>query len=203
VIPLQDLYFEPLLSSSKEAPRNMHEKIEKVLHGKEIQEQTFHSFCAQLIKDHADRCRIPSDFKIFEEMDSAIFIYRDIFEDGSVNDKEKAVRERKKEIKKEEERRLSYVAFTRGKEHLFLTLAVRYGGDEREPSEFLADIGYDNWRVGENITVGDLSYFRDSDTKVREMIKDSALEREKAVRKRLLIESLDSGDLKKSPFGAI
>jgi len=120
--------------------------------------------------------------------------YRDIFEDKSVKDIEKAVRERKKEIKKEEERRLAYVALTRAKEHLFLTLAIKYADDEREPSEFLQDIGYDNWRTGGNITFGDLSYFCDTDTKVREMVKDSALEREKAVRKRLLIESLDSGD---------
>jgi DNA helicase-2/ATP-dependent DNA helicase PcrA len=120
--------------------------------------------------------------------------YRDIFEDKSIKDTEKAVKERKKEIKKEEERRLAYVALTRAKEHLFLTLAIKYADDEREPSEFLQDIGYDNWRAGENITVGDLSYIRDTDTKVREMIKDSALEREKSLRKRLLIESLDSGD---------
>jgi DNA helicase-2/ATP-dependent DNA helicase PcrA len=120
--------------------------------------------------------------------------YRDIFEDESIKDTEKAVRERKKEIKKEEERRLAYVALTRAKEHLFLTLAIKYADDEREPSEFLIDIGYDNWRAGGNIIVGDLSYFRDTDTKVREMVKDSALEREKALRKRLLIESLDSGN---------
>ncbi len=120
--------------------------------------------------------------------------YRDIFADGSIKDTEKAVRERKKEIKKEEERRLAYVALTRAKEHLFLTLAIKYADDEREPSEFLMDIGYDNWRAGGNIAVGDLSYFRDTNTKVREMVKDSALEREKAVRKKLLIESLDSGD---------
>ncbi len=124
--------------------------------------------------------------------------YRDIFEDGSIKDTEKTVRERKREIKKEEERRLAYVALTRTKEHLFLTMAVKYGEDEREPSEFLQDIGYENWRAGGNITVGDLSYFRDTDTKVREMVKDSALEREKAMRKRLLIESLDSGDFNES-----
>src|SRR3989304_5056751 len=120
--------------------------------------------------------------------------YMDIFEDKSVKDTEKAVRERKKEIKQEEERRLAYVALTRAKEHLFLTLAIKYANDEREPSEFLTDIRYDNWRAGGNITVEDLSYFRDTDTKVREMVKDSVLEREKALRKRLLIESLDPGD---------
>jgi len=121
--------------------------------------------------------------------------YIDIFEDKSVKDIEKAIRERKKEIKKEEERRLAYVALTRAREHLFLTLAIKYAEDEREPSEFLMDIGYNNWRTGGNITVDDLSYFRDTDTRVREMVKDSALEREKAIIKRLLIESLDSGDL--------
>jgi DNA helicase-2/ATP-dependent DNA helicase PcrA len=52
--------------------------------------------------------------------------YRDIFEDASIKDTEKAVRERKKEIKKEEERRLAYVALTRAKEHLFLALAIKY-----------------------------------------------------------------------------
>src|SRR3972149_6739798 len=87
--------------------------------------------------------------------------YRDIFEDKSIKDTEKAVRERKKEIKKEEERRLAYVALTRAKEHLFLTLAIKYADDEREPSEFLLDIGYDNWRAGGNISVGDITYFRD------------------------------------------
>jgi len=124
--------------------------------------------------------------------------YKDIFKDASIKDAEKAVRERKKEIKKEEERRLAYVALTRAKDHLFLTLAIKYADEEREPSEFLLDIGYDNWRAGGNITVGDLSYFRDTDTKVREMVKDSALEREKAVRKRLLIESLDSCNFNES-----
>src|SRR5665811_609541 len=38
------------------------------------------------------------------------------------------------------------------------------------------------------------NYSSDTDTKVQEMVKDSALDREKALRKRLLIESLDSGD---------
>lgn len=120
--------------------------------------------------------------------------YRDIFEDGTVKDIKKAVSNRKREIKKMEERRLAYVALTRAKKHLFLTLAVKYGEDEREPSEFLTDIGYDNWRDAVNITSGDISYFRDKDIKVREMAKDSPFEREKALRKRLLISSLDSGD---------
>jgi len=66
------------LTFSKEAARNMREKVEKLLQGKEVIVKTFHSFCAELIKDHAERCRVPGDFKIFEEMDSAIFIFREL-----------------------------------------------------------------------------------------------------------------------------
>ncbi|MCE8429017.1 MAG: hypothetical protein J5U19_11585, partial [Candidatus Methanoperedens sp.] len=32
--------------------------------------------------DHADRCKVPGDFKIFEEMDSAIFIFRELGTDA-------------------------------------------------------------------------------------------------------------------------
>jgi len=46
--------------------------------GKEVMVKTFHSFCSELIKDHTERCKVPSDFKIFEEMDSAIFIFREL-----------------------------------------------------------------------------------------------------------------------------
>src|SRR3972149_5529338 len=70
------------LTFSKEAARNMREKVEKLLQGKEIHVKTFHSFCAELIKDHADRCKVPGDFKIFEEMDSAIFIFRELGTDA-------------------------------------------------------------------------------------------------------------------------
>ena len=55
------------LTFSKEAARNMREKVENLLQGKEIHVKTFHSFCAELIKDHADRCKVPGDFKIFEK----------------------------------------------------------------------------------------------------------------------------------------
>lgn len=66
------------LTFSREAARNMHEKIEELLQGKEVYVRTFHSFCAELIRDNADKCKIQSDFKIFEEIDSAIFIHREI-----------------------------------------------------------------------------------------------------------------------------
>ena len=54
------------LTFSKEAARHMREKVEKLLQGKEVIFKTFHSFCAELIRDHADGCKVPSDFKIFE-----------------------------------------------------------------------------------------------------------------------------------------
>ena len=70
------------LTFSKEAARNMRKKVEELLHGKEVVVKTFHSFCAELIKDHADRCKVPGDFKIFEELESAIFIFRELKTDA-------------------------------------------------------------------------------------------------------------------------
>ncbi|GFO96303.1 ATP-dependent DNA helicase pcra, partial [groundwater metagenome] len=66
------------LTFSREAARNMREKVEKLLQGKEVYVKTFHSFCAELIRDKADKCKVPAGFKIFEEIDSAIFIYREL-----------------------------------------------------------------------------------------------------------------------------
>lgn len=40
--------------------------------------KTFHSLCVDLIENHADRCKVHDDLKIFEEMDSAIFIFREL-----------------------------------------------------------------------------------------------------------------------------
>jgi len=70
------------LTFSKEAAKHMREKVEQLLQGQEIHIKTFHSFCAELIKDHADRCKVLGDFKIFEEMDSAIFIFRELKTDA-------------------------------------------------------------------------------------------------------------------------
>ena len=73
--------------------------------------------------------------------------YRDLFlAQLSETELEKAIKERKKEIRFEEERRLCYVAFTRAKEDLILSLSMEYGGKERKPFEFLMEIGYDHWR---------------------------------------------------------
>ena len=60
---------------------------------------------------------------------------------SSTNKRINAIRERKREIKLEEERRLCYVAMTRAEEELYLTRAAQYDGRDREPSEFLNDLG--------------------------------------------------------------
>ncbi|MBN2489133.1 MAG: ATP-dependent helicase [Methanosarcinaceae archaeon] len=125
--------------------------------------------------------------------------YRDIFEqDLSASKLEAAIRDRKKEIKLEEERRLGYVAFTRAKTNLILTLASTYGGNPRDPSEFLFDIGLGNLPepdAGDEFGLGDLTYRIDREVKARELVRDNELEREKNHWRRLVIESLDSGDL--------
>lgn len=66
------------LTFSREAARNMREKVEKLLAGKEVYVKTFHSFCSELIRENAEKCNVPRDFKIFEEMDTAIFIHREL-----------------------------------------------------------------------------------------------------------------------------
>lgn len=54
--------------------------------------------------------------------------------------------EDEKELYRQEERRLLYVAMTRAKEKLCLTRAIRYGGNKRDskPSVFLNEIDYTN-----------------------------------------------------------
>ncbi len=131
-----------------------------------------------------------------------IDLYRDLLkQDFSSRSKRlSAIRELKREIKLEEERRLCYVAMTRAREHLYLTLGIQYGARERHPSEFLVDIGYDNWRAvdQDEVDVPDITYLRDSEVSSREVIRDSELERIKTHRKKLVIESLDSGSFEES-----
>lgn len=52
----------------------MCEKVKELLQGEEVIVKILHSFCAELIKDHADRCKVPGDFKRFEAK-SHIVIY--------------------------------------------------------------------------------------------------------------------------------
>jgi DNA helicase II / ATP-dependent DNA helicase PcrA len=142
-----------------------------------------------------------------------MYQYRDLFS-AQINESEldKAIKERKKEIKLEEERRLCYVAFTRAKEDLILTLPIEYGGKEREPSEFLMEIRYDHWRnlkiaedressANKQIEIPfdmlDLDYRRDLEIKSAGLLRDNELEREKNKCIHLLIEALDK-DLEES-----
>jgi DNA helicase-2/ATP-dependent DNA helicase PcrA len=107
---------------------------------------------------------------------------------SSKNKQINAIRERKREIKLEEERRLCYVAMTRAEEELYLTRAAQYDGRDREPSEFLNDLGEGS----------DITYLTDSEIKSREMVQDSELERLKAQRKQLILDSLDSGSFEEN-----
>ena len=101
-------------------------------------------FVTNMAKDKFPLLRGGQDFLIPLEMMEQ---YSDLFSAHlSESELEKAIKERKKEIRFEEERRLCYVAFTRAKEDLILSLSLEYGGKEREPSEFLMEIGYDHWR---------------------------------------------------------
>ncbi|MFZ2499899.1 ATP-dependent helicase [Methanosarcina sp.] len=133
--------------------------------------------------------------------------YNDLYSaDLNEKDLEKAIKERKKEIKRQEERRLCYVAFTRAKEDLIITLPQEYNGKGREPSEFIIEIGYDNWRDMEITAEGNtgsnmqteisfdalnLSYRRDLEIKTAGIVSDNKLEREKNRCIQLLIEALD------------
>jgi DNA helicase-2/ATP-dependent DNA helicase PcrA len=128
--------------------------------------------------------------------------YRDIFEQdhGSESKLAAAIRDRKREIKLEEERRLCYVAMTRAREHLWLTLATQYNGGERLPSRFLEEIGYNNWRATDTsrLDVPNITYLHDEQIKSMENVRDSELEREKRRRKQLITESLDAGSIGES-----
>ncbi|MEA1906698.1 MAG: ATP-dependent helicase, partial [Euryarchaeota archaeon] len=128
--------------------------------------------------------------------------YRDIFEHdhGSKTKLAAAIRERKRKIKLEEERRLCYVAMTRAREHLWLTLATQHNGRERLPSMFLEEIGYDNWRATDTsrLDIPGITYLHDEQIKSMENARDSELEREKRRRKQLITESLDAGSIGES-----
>lgn len=123
--------------------------------------------------------------------------YRDLVQQdfSSDNQRSKAISERKREIKLEEERRLCYVAMTRARQQLILTLARQYDGRERQPSEFIKDLGYDNWRAQDTpvIEIPDITYIHDTDIKSEDMVIHNELELTKAHRKKLILETLDSG----------
>lgn len=67
------------LTFTKEAARNMETKINELLsQGVEVKVSTFHAFCAELIRDNAERCGVSEQFTIFEDIDAAIMIYKEL-----------------------------------------------------------------------------------------------------------------------------
>ncbi|MDD5615749.1 MAG: ATP-dependent DNA helicase [Candidatus Methanoperedens sp.] len=126
--------------------------------------------------------------------------YRDIMQQEFISKSKRlnAIRERKREIKLEEERRLCYVAMTRAGEKLFMTFASQYDGRERLPSEFLADIGIVGGEMDIASGSGDITFIVDDGIKAKDIINDSELERIKAHIKKLVVESLDSGNFEEN-----
>jgi DNA helicase-2/ATP-dependent DNA helicase PcrA len=127
--------------------------------------------------------------------------YRDIMrqEFSSKSKRLSAIRERKREIKLEEERRLCYVAMTRAGENLSLTFASQYDGRERLPSEFLSDIGITGGGMDDvTADMGDITFIFDETVSTSEIINDSELERIKAHTKELVVEALDSGSFEEN-----
>ncbi len=136
-------------------------------------------------------------------------------------DKEKAIKEFSSMIKLREERRLAYVALTRPKKFLSLTLAKDYGSKElRDPSQFLMELGADpNWFEGkleskleinqasgtsalssalpaENTHLAsDLLFTPDKDIRAKEG-GDTELDRAAAIHKKLMNIALDRRDLR-------
>ena len=56
----------------------MEHKIQELLgDNRDVKVSTFHSFCAEIIRDNPDKCNITDDFTIIEEIDSAIFLHKE------------------------------------------------------------------------------------------------------------------------------
>ena len=67
------------LTFSREAARNMEKKIRELLDlGADVKVSTFHAFCAELIRNNAEKCGVLEQFTIFEEIDAAILIYKEM-----------------------------------------------------------------------------------------------------------------------------
>ena len=67
------------LTFSREAARNMEKKIHELLgQGTDVKVSTFHAFCAELIRDNSEKCGVLEQFTIFEDIDSAILLYKEL-----------------------------------------------------------------------------------------------------------------------------
>jgi len=149
-------------------------------------------FLMDMIKDKFPLTRGGVEPLIPKELDEQ---FAEIFSNNGIEDKEKAIKEFVREIKKREERRLCYVAMTRAKNALTLTLAQDYGGkEEREPSEFLYEIGAQPpWFSQDKATGDDLVFENDAEIKAK-LAADTDMDRALAERKRLMLNALDSKD---------
>jgi len=79
---VQELGIDPAqilaLTFSRAAAANMRARVEKLLNEtSEVQVSTFHSFCAGVIRDNADKCGVRPDFSILEDADTAVILHRD------------------------------------------------------------------------------------------------------------------------------
>ncbi|MDQ1252750.1 MAG: ATP-dependent helicase UvrD/PcrA [Euryarchaeota archaeon] len=67
------------LTFSREAAKNMEQKTLKLLDGgTAVNVSTFHAFCAELIRNNAEKCEVFEQFSILEEIDAAILIYKEL-----------------------------------------------------------------------------------------------------------------------------
>src|SRR3989338_10266789 len=65
------------LTFSIEAARSLKEKAEELCpEAREMHISTFHSFCAEFIRENAAKCSVSEQFKILEELDAAILLKR-------------------------------------------------------------------------------------------------------------------------------
>ncbi|MEA1864741.1 MAG: UvrD-helicase domain-containing protein, partial [Euryarchaeota archaeon] len=80
---VQELGIDPkqilALTFSRAAAANMGAQVEELLNGtSEVHVSTFHSFCAGVIRDNADKCGVHQDFSILEDVDTAVILHRDL-----------------------------------------------------------------------------------------------------------------------------
>jgi DNA helicase II / ATP-dependent DNA helicase PcrA len=69
------------LTFSREAARNMETKIRVLLgQGVDIKVSTFHAFCAELIRNNAEKCGVTEQFNIFGDkgVEAAILLYKEL-----------------------------------------------------------------------------------------------------------------------------
>ncbi|MEA1894342.1 MAG: UvrD-helicase domain-containing protein, partial [Euryarchaeota archaeon] len=67
------------LTFSRAAAANMRSQVDELLNGiSDVQVSTFHSFCAGIIRDNADKCGVHQDFSILEDVDTAVILHRDL-----------------------------------------------------------------------------------------------------------------------------